>query len=52
MMKRYKNAQFDMTTKPRVTFLGSASAFPTSHRNTMGILLALNRNLNILLDCG
>lgn len=38
--------------KPKVTFLGTASSMPTVNKNTLGILVSLNQQANIILDCG
>ncbi|RNA44962.1 ribonuclease mitochondrial [Brachionus plicatilis] len=37
---------------PSVLFLGTASALPATTRNLAAILVQLNANVNILLDCG
>ena len=38
--------------RPKVTFLGTASSMPTATKNTLGILVSLNEQANIILDCG
>ena len=37
---------------PSVVFLGTASSLPANTRNLAAILIQLNDNVNILLDCG
>ncbi|CAG9833007.1 unnamed protein product [Diabrotica balteata] len=37
---------------PKILFLGTGSCIPNKTRNTSGILLALNENQNIIMDCG
>ncbi|XP_050513162.1 ribonuclease Z, mitochondrial isoform X2 [Diabrotica virgifera virgifera] len=37
---------------PKIIFLGTGSCIPNKTRNTSGILLALNENQNIIMDCG
>lgn len=38
--------------RAKVTFLGTASSMPTATKNTLGILVSLNEQTNIILDCG
>ncbi|XP_057654659.1 ribonuclease Z, mitochondrial isoform X1 [Diorhabda carinulata] len=45
--KKITNEEF-----PKMLFLGTGSCIPNKTRNTSGILLSLNEDQNILLDCG
>ncbi|KAI5723587.1 hypothetical protein M8J76_008409 [Diaphorina citri] len=50
----YENGEHggDRTQYPEVTFLGTGSSIPNKTRNTSGILVRLDPDTCILLDCG
>ncbi|XP_053607367.1 zinc phosphodiesterase ELAC protein 2 isoform X4 [Plodia interpunctella] len=44
--------QSDETEFPKVIFLGTGSCIPSKTRNTSGIVLQIDENRSMLLDCG
>lgn len=50
-----KSAEYNLNTisdYPRIVMLGTGCSVPNKIRNTSGILLRINKDCSILLDCG